>query len=73
MVKHNIGGLYLGVGEYKRYLLNLDVPGSKVFVPVEGEALSIVRRRDLAYVKDGHANVQLRSSEEDDWERSRGK
>jgi Xaa-Pro aminopeptidase len=69
MVKHNIGGMYLGVSEYKRYLLNLDVPSSKVFIPVEGEALSIVRKRDLAFVQDGHSNVQLRTSGDDDWER----
>lgn len=68
MAKRGIGGLYLSSGEFKRYLLNLSVPSSKVFVPVEGDALAIVRRRDIGFVRLGHENVQLRGKDEEDWE-----
>jgi Xaa-Pro aminopeptidase len=59
MRQRNVGALYLEDSMFKRYVLNTKVPGSAVFVPVEGEALAIVRRRDIGYVGAQHPNVRL--------------
>jgi Xaa-Pro dipeptidase len=55
----NVGALYLEDSAYGRYVLNLKVPGSAVFVPVEGDAVAIVRRRDLGYVQAVHGTTRL--------------
>ncbi|MBM2812851.1 MAG: peptidase, partial [Chloroflexi bacterium] len=41
-----------------RYGLNLEVPGAKLFVPVEGETVAFVRPRDVGYVSMQHENVR---------------
>jgi hypothetical protein len=59
MSLHNVGALYLTEqSTHGRYVLNLRVPGGAVFVPVQGEAIAIVRRRDIGYVQAQHPNVR---------------
>lgn len=54
-----VGALYLTEqATYGRYVLNTRVPGGTVFVPVEGEAVAIVRRRDFGYVQAQHPNIR---------------
>ena len=59
MKLRDIGALYLTSGITVRYVLNTPVPAGEAFVPVEGEALGIVRPRDTAYVKARHPNIKL--------------
>jgi Xaa-Pro aminopeptidase len=60
MRRQNVGALYLTEQAiYGRYVLNTRVPGGSVFVPVQGEATAIVRRRDLGYVQAQHPNTRL--------------
>lgn len=61
MRQQGMGALYVADGVNVRYVLNLTVPGGKVFVPVEGEPLAFARSRDIGYVRASHANVQLLS------------
>src|SRR5579862_6688011 len=51
MKRRNVGALLLGTGPKARYVMNLQVPGASVFVPVNGEPLAVVRPRDLGYVR----------------------
>ncbi len=59
MKKRGIGAMYLCDNSVAgRYLLIQKVPGSELFVPMEGEALAFIRKRDVGYVKRHHANIQ---------------
>ena len=60
MGRRDIGALYLTDGTHVRYALHEQVPGAEVFVPAEGEALGLIRGRDMGYVTRGHANVRPR-------------
>ncbi len=60
MKLRDIGALYLTDQNHIRYALNEHVPGAEVFVPAEGEALGLIRQRDMGYVTRSHANVRLR-------------
>lgn len=59
MKRRGVGALYLGDGVFRRYVLNLNVPGGKMFVPAEGEAIAFVRRRDMGMVTPHHERVEL--------------
>src|SRR5829696_1797058 len=59
MRRRDVGALYLSDSVYVRYVLNTKVPGSALFVPVDGEAVAIVRRRDLGYVRAQHPSTRL--------------
>jgi Xaa-Pro aminopeptidase len=61
MKRQGLGALYLADGVNVRYALNLTVPGGKVFVPGEGEALAFARSRDFGYVHAHHFNTELLS------------
>ena len=60
MKLRGIGALYLTDGTNVRYALHEHVPGAEVFVPAEGEALGLIRSRDMGYVTRGHTNVRPR-------------
>ena len=60
MKLRDIGALYLTDQNHIRYALNEHVPGAEVFVPAEGEALGLIRQRDMGYVTRSHATVRLR-------------
>ena len=60
MKLRGIGALYLTDGTNVRYALHEQVPGAEVFLPAEGEALGIIRGRDMGYVTRGHTNVRPR-------------
>ena len=59
MKLRDIGALYLTDQTHIRYALNEHVPGAEVFMPADGDALGLVRQRDMGYVTRGHANVRL--------------
>jgi Xaa-Pro aminopeptidase len=60
MRQQDVGALYLTEQAiYGRYVLNTRVPGGTVFVPVAGEPIAIVRRRDFGYVQQQHPNTRL--------------
>src|SRR5438552_2869528 len=59
MRRRNIGALYLRDPMFLRYVLNTRVPGGAVFVPVDGEPIAIVRRRDLGYVAEQGYETRL--------------
>lgn len=61
MKKLRIGALYLSDAANLQYVVNVKMRASKVFVPVEGEPLAIVRPRDIGYVKMQYRNAQLAS------------
>ncbi len=56
MRRQDIGAMYLYDGINVRYVLGTYVPGGAVFVPGQGEAIGLVRPRDLGYVQLKHAN-----------------
>src|SRR6059058_1708794 len=58
MKRQGVGALYLNDGIGQRYVLNVKVPGTKVFVPVEGEPIAFVRPRDEGYVAAQHPNIR---------------
>jgi Xaa-Pro aminopeptidase len=58
MRKRGVGGLYIGENSSVRYLLAIQIPSVRAFVPVEGEVLAFVRPRDAGYVRFHHANIQ---------------
>ena len=59
MKKRGMGAMYLCDNSVAgRYLLVQKVPGSELFVPVEGEALAFIRGRDVGYVKKHHSNIK---------------
>jgi len=58
MARRGIGAALLTDGLNVRYLLDIYIPGGQVFVPREGEAIALVRPRDVGYVKLRHATVQ---------------
>jgi Xaa-Pro aminopeptidase len=60
MARRGIGALFLNEGVHQRYALNMEVPGGKVLVPVEGDPVVFVRPRDEAYVRARHATVRPR-------------
>jgi Xaa-Pro aminopeptidase len=72
MRRQNVGGLYITDGVYQRYALNLQVPGGKVFVPVEGDAIALVRKRDLGYVELQHDRVHAPIGKENEQDRLDG-
>jgi len=72
MRRQNVGGLYITDDVYRRYALNLSVPGGKVFVPAEGDAVAIVRKRDLGYVQLQHDRVHPPIGKENEDERLDG-
>jgi Xaa-Pro aminopeptidase len=57
MKQLGIGAMYLHDGVNVRYVLNVPVPGGAVFVPAEGDAIAIIRPRDVGYVKLKHPTV----------------
>lgn len=57
MRARGVGALYLYDGINVRYVLNTYVPGGAAFVPAEGEAIGLIRPRDIGYVKLQHPNV----------------
>ncbi len=59
MKKFGLGALFLSDPANLQYVLNVRVRASKVFVPVEGEPLAIVRPRDIGYVSMEYDNVRL--------------
>ncbi len=67
-----IGAFLLGGGIGVRYLLGVDVPSARVFVPAEGEAIGFVRQRDIEYVRMHHANMRLQLFEQEVSEACRG-
>ncbi|MPZ12827.1 MAG: hypothetical protein GEU73_00095 [Chloroflexi bacterium] len=58
MQRQRVGALVLSDGVFRRYVLNLDVPGAKLLVPVAGDPLVFVRPRDEGYVKAWHPQVR---------------
>ena len=58
MKLRDIAALYLSDQTNVRYALDQHVPGGEVFVPADGEALGLVRGRDMGYVTRRHANVR---------------
>lgn len=72
MRRHHIGALYISDEVYRRYSLNLSVPGGKVVVPAEGDAVALVRKRDLGYVMLQHERVHPPIGKENEEERSDG-
>ncbi|MPZ13701.1 MAG: M24 family metallopeptidase [Chloroflexi bacterium] len=58
MQRQHVGALVLSDGVLRRYVLNLDVPGAKLLVPVAGDPLVFVRPRDEGYVKAWHPQVR---------------
>ena len=60
MKRRDIGALYLTEGTNIRYVLNQQVPGAELFVPADGQALGLIRSRDMGYVSMGHENVRSR-------------
>lgn len=57
MRARGVGALYLYDGINVRYVLNTYVPGGAAFVPAEGEAIGLVRPRDIGYVALQHPQV----------------
>jgi Xaa-Pro dipeptidase len=72
MRQHNVGAMYLTDGVYQRYALNLQVPGGKIVVPAEGNAIALVRKRDLGYVEMQHDRVHAPIGKENEEERLDG-
>ncbi len=60
MARQGVGALFLNEGVHQRYALNMEVPGSEVLVPVEGEAIVFSRPRDEAYIRARHGTVRPR-------------
>src|SRR4051794_16654159 len=58
MQRQDIGALYLTEGNHTRYLLDMQVPVGKVFVPVEGEMEAFVRGRDIGYIQMAHGGAK---------------
>lgn len=58
MTRRGIGAALLSDGLNVAYVLDVAVPGGQVFVPREGEAIALVRSRDMRYVQLRHASVQ---------------
>src|SRR6266511_4585094 len=56
--KHGIGGMYLSDIVNVRYVVTTKIPGGKVFVPAQGEAIAFVRPRDVGYVSEVHSNIR---------------
>lgn len=52
-----LGGLYISDGVNLHYVLNLKIPGAKLFVPAEGEPVAFVRPRDAGYVSMQHERI----------------
>ncbi|MBM2813224.1 MAG: hypothetical protein HW416_3983 [Chloroflexi bacterium] len=59
MRQRNVGALLLADGSKCRYVLNVQIPGVKVYLPAEGTPLAIVRPRDIGYVRLEYPNVRL--------------
>lgn len=59
MNKQGLGGLLCSEPENVQYVVNVRVLAAKVFVPVQGKPLLIVRPRDLGYVKQEYDHVRL--------------
>jgi Xaa-Pro dipeptidase len=72
MRRQDVGGLYITDNVYQRYALNMEVPGGKVFVPVEGQAVALVRKRDLGYVELQHDRVHDPIGKENEQDRIDG-
>ena len=47
MQRQDIGALYITDGPHVRYLLDVKLPGGKVFVPIEGDIVPLARPRDI--------------------------
>jgi Xaa-Pro aminopeptidase len=58
MARRGIGAALLSDGLNVCYLLDVAIPGGQVFVPREGEAVALVRPRDMQYVRLRHSRVQ---------------
>jgi Xaa-Pro dipeptidase len=58
MARRGIGAALLKDGLNVRYLLDIYIPGGQVYVPREGDAVALVRPRDVRYVQLRHATVQ---------------
>ena len=58
MKRLGIAAMYIGENASVRYLLNLKIPSSSAFVPLEGEVIAFMRPRDEGYVKLHYANVR---------------
>jgi Xaa-Pro aminopeptidase len=56
--RQGIGALYVSDRINRRYVMNLAVPGTHVFVPVEGPVIAFVRPRDVGYVSLQHEYVR---------------
>src|SRR5439155_22335977 len=67
MQRQDIGALYLSDGPHVRYLLDLKVPGCRIFVPPEGDVVAMARPRDIGYVQLNHSGdveqAEYRSAE----------
>lgn len=59
MKRMGIGACFLGEGLNVKYVLDVLIPGGRVFVPREGAAIALVRPRDMPYVKLTHPDVEL--------------
>jgi Xaa-Pro aminopeptidase len=59
MIKQGLGGILCSEPENVQYVVNVRVLAAKVFVPVQGKPLVIVRPRDLGYVKQEYDHVRL--------------
>ena len=58
MGRRRIGSALLSDGLNVAYVLDVSVPGGQVFVPRQGEAIALVRPRDIQYVELRHSKVQ---------------
>lgn len=58
MRERGIGAALLGDGMNVRYVLDVGIPGGRVFVPPDGEVVALVRPRDMRYVQLHHSDVR---------------